>query len=220
MKVIAFEVAEASGREHFFNTEKKCASKKRWANFIQRYGLTLRVPEKLSVYRMSMANSTMVDDYFDKLTDTMARLNIQHKPQSGDRNTKGVHLQKKLWRTWGNYDICRLHMCQWDLDTILHNLQRCSLECGFQNQSSPANAILKVPTPRPRLAQKNSRASTSRSAILITSRPMPDPVVTKPQHSSEKLCERKNTFGASSAGPLGTGKSASHDQDWTCGSCS
>lgn len=77
VKVVAFEVAEASGRGHFFNKQKRRASKKWWRNFKERYGLTLRVPENLSSYRASMGNPVMVDDYFDKLSETTKKLKIQ-----------------------------------------------------------------------------------------------------------------------------------------------
>ncbi|KAJ8890988.1 hypothetical protein PR048_010497 [Dryococelus australis] len=72
VRVIAFEVAEASGGEHLLNTEKKCASKKGWTNFKQPYGLTL---ESLKTCQHRS------HDYFYKLTDTMVKLNIQHKPE-------------------------------------------------------------------------------------------------------------------------------------------
>ncbi|KAJ8885436.1 hypothetical protein PR048_011633 [Dryococelus australis] len=108
VKVIASEFAEASGRRHFFNTEKKCASKKRWTNFKQHFRPTIRVPENLSAYRMSMANPTMMDNYFDKLTDTMGKLKIQHKPEDHVWNVDETEIMytvkpgkiKNLWRTW------------------------------------------------------------------------------------------------------------------------
>ncbi|KAJ8897442.1 hypothetical protein PR048_002788 [Dryococelus australis] len=43
----------------------------------QRYGLTLQVPENLCAYRASMGNPVMIDDYFDKLSETTKKLNIQ-----------------------------------------------------------------------------------------------------------------------------------------------
>ncbi|KAJ8891109.1 hypothetical protein PR048_010619 [Dryococelus australis] len=77
VKVIAFDVDEASGRGHFFNTQKRRASKKCWRNFKERYGLTLRIPANLFVYKASMGNSVMIDDYFDKLSETTKKLKIQ-----------------------------------------------------------------------------------------------------------------------------------------------
>ncbi|KAJ8874218.1 hypothetical protein PR048_025060 [Dryococelus australis] len=133
VEMIAFEVAVAYGRRHFFNTENNCASKK--------------VPENLSAYRVSMANHTMVYDYFEKLTDTIAKLNIQDKPEYHVRNVNETGIMyvvkpgkvKKLWRTWGNYYTFGLHMCQWDLDNTFHNIQRfsaltfiCQRKAGYQ----------------------------------------------------------------------------------------
>lgn len=65
IKIIAFDVADACGRGHYFDINKKRASKKWWKNFKTRYGLTLRVPENLSAYRASMANPAIVNEYFD-----------------------------------------------------------------------------------------------------------------------------------------------------------
>ncbi|KAJ8893666.1 hypothetical protein PR048_006266 [Dryococelus australis] len=76
-KVIAFDVAEASGSEYFFNKQKRRASKKWWRNFKERYGLILRVPENIYVYRSSMANPVMIDDYLDKFSETTNKLKIQ-----------------------------------------------------------------------------------------------------------------------------------------------
>ncbi|KAJ8896279.1 hypothetical protein PR048_001623 [Dryococelus australis] len=265
----------------------------------ENFSIYMEVPENLSANMASMADPTMVDDYFDKLTDTMAKPNIQHKSEEYARNVDETGII--------NYDTCMLHMCQWDLDTTFNNLQRCSLEYGIQERlfarhSNPSvretldkkrKFFLESSTglPRPLLLLMDSHEShitsevielsrsndvhmltfqvsfqkknwhhlfrqskqnhsqqtaislgnksavsllmytnhqvfvnrfshhqlkpSSRSAILITSRLTPGPVVKKPQQSSEKLCECKKTFGASSAGPLGTGKSASHDEDWT-----
>ncbi|KAJ8873308.1 hypothetical protein PR048_026942 [Dryococelus australis] len=111
VKVVAFKVAEASGYGHVFNTEKKCGRKKWWTNFKQHYGLTLRYT------RASMANPPMVDDYFDKLTDTMAKLNIQTKPED---HVYGKH--EEIMTLVG----CRCANGIW--------IQRYSLECGFQER--------------------------------------------------------------------------------------
>ncbi|KAJ8869220.1 hypothetical protein PR048_030792 [Dryococelus australis] len=56
-KVIAFDVAEASGRGHFFNKQKKAC--------------------KQEMVTASMGNSVMIDDYFDKLSETTKKLKIQ-----------------------------------------------------------------------------------------------------------------------------------------------
>lgn len=79
IKVIAFDVADACGRGHYFDINKRRASKKWWKNFKTRYGLTLRVPENLSAYRVSMANPAVVNDYFHKLSNTILKLNIKKK---------------------------------------------------------------------------------------------------------------------------------------------
>ncbi|KAJ8878021.1 hypothetical protein PR048_022484 [Dryococelus australis] len=86
VKVIAFDVAEASGHGHFFKKQKRRASKKWWRNFKERYGLTLRVPENLSAYRASMGNPLMIDDYFDKLSATTKILKIQDNLKDHIRN--------------------------------------------------------------------------------------------------------------------------------------
>ncbi|KAJ8895415.1 hypothetical protein PR048_000747 [Dryococelus australis] len=66
VKVIAFDVAEASGYRNFFNKQK-------------------RLPENLSAYRASMGNPVMIDDYFDKLSETTKKLKIQN------------HLKDHIW---------------------------------------------------------------------------------------------------------------------------
>ncbi|KAJ8893638.1 hypothetical protein PR048_006238 [Dryococelus australis] len=76
-KVMAFDVVEVFGRGHFFNKQKRRAGKKWWRNFKERYGFTLRVPEKLSAYGTSMGNPVMIDNYFNKLSETTKKLKIQ-----------------------------------------------------------------------------------------------------------------------------------------------
>lgn len=80
VRVIAYKIAECSGRQNFFNPKAKIASKWWWASFKERYGLSLRVPENLSAYRASMANSEIIYDYYSKLNFLLQKLDLLNKP--------------------------------------------------------------------------------------------------------------------------------------------
>lgn len=80
IRKLAFSLAETVGRKNFFMEEKGTASKWWWAHYKKRYGLTLRVPENLAAYRASMANPTILADFYTKLEALMERLNINNMP--------------------------------------------------------------------------------------------------------------------------------------------
>lgn len=45
-----------------------------------RYGLTLRVPENIAAYRSSMANRSILNNFYDKLQGLLVRLEIENRP--------------------------------------------------------------------------------------------------------------------------------------------
>lgn len=80
VRKLAYDLAKSVNREKLFNPDKQIASKWWWSKFKERYNLTLRTPENLSAYRASMANATMIDDYFSKLELLLTKLDIMDKP--------------------------------------------------------------------------------------------------------------------------------------------
>lgn len=80
IRKLAFSVAKSVDRGHFFMEDNEIASKWWWTNFKKRYGLTLRVPENLAAYRASMANPTMLADFYTKLEALVTKLGIKDTP--------------------------------------------------------------------------------------------------------------------------------------------
>lgn len=84
VREVAWKLAHSTNRDKFLHSPKvdgfQIASKTWWRNFKQRYNLSLRVPENLSAYRASMANPTMVADFYVKLENLMKKINIFDKP--------------------------------------------------------------------------------------------------------------------------------------------
>lgn len=80
IRKVAYDLAAASGRKNFLNSGKNIASKWWWASYKERYGLSLRVPENLSAYRASMANPTILADYYLKLDHLTTELGIKDMP--------------------------------------------------------------------------------------------------------------------------------------------
>lgn len=75
VRKISFQLAQSANREHYLS-QSGMASKVWWASFKKRYGLSLRIPENLSAYRSSMANPTMIKDFYSKLEQLIKQLNI------------------------------------------------------------------------------------------------------------------------------------------------
>ena len=77
---VAFKVIEAAGIKHPINLEKIMAGWYWWASFKQRYNLTLRTPENLSLNRAAMASRMQLDDFYDKVELLLSTLDIADKP--------------------------------------------------------------------------------------------------------------------------------------------
>lgn len=76
IRKLAYKLAKLDGREKFFSKTKEVASKWWWGHFSKRYQLCLRVPENLSAYRASCANTVLISDFYDKLEVLTTRLNV------------------------------------------------------------------------------------------------------------------------------------------------
>ena len=77
--VVAFEIAEASGRKHPFTDG--AAGRAWYDGFRPRHPqLTLRSTQSLSHARASCANLEIISDYFGKLAAVCAKLNVLMKP--------------------------------------------------------------------------------------------------------------------------------------------
>lgn len=88
VRTLAFKLAEAVDRAHFFNENKRIASKWWWAHFQTRYNLTIRVPENLSAYRASCGNPTLIAEFYSILRKLYTKLNIDEK-----------NLKSHVWNT-------------------------------------------------------------------------------------------------------------------------
>ncbi|VVC87753.1 unnamed protein product, partial [Leptidea sinapis] len=80
IREIAFKLAKSSDRLNYLNHEqskREIASKWWWQSFKERYGLSLRVAENLSAYRASMANVTIIQDFYTKLENKLNELGIK-----------------------------------------------------------------------------------------------------------------------------------------------
>jgi len=67
VRKIALQLAKVAGYANLFNEDSETASKWWWTNFKKRYNLFLRIPENLAIYRASMANDYMINDFYLKL---------------------------------------------------------------------------------------------------------------------------------------------------------
>lgn len=68
------------GRKRPFNDKEKSAGEWWWKDFKMRYGLTLRVPENIATYRSSMANRSILNEFYDKLQRLLLKLGIENRP--------------------------------------------------------------------------------------------------------------------------------------------
>jgi hypothetical protein len=74
-----------------FNGDKAKAGSFWWWSFKQRYGLSLRTPEKLAASSAVTANKENIEDFYDKLESTVNNLRLQIKPgQIYNCNETGV----------------------------------------------------------------------------------------------------------------------------------
>ena len=79
IKVIAFKIADLSGRPHPFKNGR--AGRDWYEGFLKRHPqLSLRKPEALSYARAKNANAKVIEDFFAKLAAIYVRLNILTKP--------------------------------------------------------------------------------------------------------------------------------------------
>ncbi|CAG5056545.1 unnamed protein product [Parnassius apollo] len=69
-----------AGKDHQFNDAKRKAGPYWWWSFKERYGLSLRTPEKLAACRAVTANRQNIDDFYKKLLDVVIELDILQKP--------------------------------------------------------------------------------------------------------------------------------------------
>ncbi|CAH2043878.1 unnamed protein product, partial [Iphiclides podalirius] len=70
-----------AGKDHQFNDAKRKAGPYWWWSFKERYGLSLRTPEKLAACRAVTANRQNIDDFYKKLLDVVIELDILQKPE-------------------------------------------------------------------------------------------------------------------------------------------
>ena len=79
--VVAFKIAEASGRKHPLTDY--AAGRAWYDGFISRHlQLTLRSTQSLSHARASCANREIISDYFGKLAAVCAKFNVLMKPMN------------------------------------------------------------------------------------------------------------------------------------------
>ncbi|XP_073959486.1 uncharacterized protein [Choristoneura fumiferana] len=77
IRQLAYTLAEAVGKKHRFNSEKKCAGWSWWVNFKERFGLSLRAPENLSVG----PNPAILEDFYDKLETSLVQHGLMDCPE-------------------------------------------------------------------------------------------------------------------------------------------
>lgn len=80
IRVLAFKLATSNGRDKYFLQKAEIASQKWWEAFKERYNLTLRVAENLSAYRASMANPSLIADFYSKYKALLTKLDLFDKP--------------------------------------------------------------------------------------------------------------------------------------------
>lgn len=77
IRKLAYQLAESTGKKHPFNSTEEVAGEWWWKDFKNRYGLTLRVPENIAAYRSSMANRSVINDFYKTLNDLLTKLQIK-----------------------------------------------------------------------------------------------------------------------------------------------
>lgn len=82
IRKLAYQIAERATPEkkNPFNKEEEAAGEWWWKDFRNRHGLCLRVPENIASYRSSMANRTILNDFYDKLKALLVTLGIENRP--------------------------------------------------------------------------------------------------------------------------------------------
>ncbi|KAJ8882973.1 hypothetical protein PR048_014812 [Dryococelus australis] len=67
IRKLAYKLADrnASEKNNPFNKEEEATGEWWWKDFKNRYGLCLRVPENIASYSSSMANRTILNDFYD-----------------------------------------------------------------------------------------------------------------------------------------------------------
>ncbi|CAH2064481.1 unnamed protein product, partial [Iphiclides podalirius] len=81
IKAKCYGLAVQAGKDHQFNDAKRKAGPYWWWSFKERYGLSLRTPEKLAACRPVTANRQNIDDFYKKLLDVVIELDILRKPE-------------------------------------------------------------------------------------------------------------------------------------------
>ena len=81
VKKLAFDLSKSFDKNCLFNEDKAKAGSYWWRSFKERYGLSLRTPEKLAANRAAIGNRENLDDFYDKLEMTLNRLGLSNKPQ-------------------------------------------------------------------------------------------------------------------------------------------
>ena len=76
---VAFKVVEAAGINHPFNREIQMACWYWRDKLRERYNLSLRTPQNLSICRASIANKTLHND-LDKVKNLLTKVDLKDKP--------------------------------------------------------------------------------------------------------------------------------------------
>ncbi|KAJ8894363.1 hypothetical protein PR048_007010 [Dryococelus australis] len=77
---LAYKSVEQSGSQYPFNKTKEMTGWFWWVNFKSCYGLTLRQPEHLALYRVSTVNREILNDFYTKLENIAESLQVTHLP--------------------------------------------------------------------------------------------------------------------------------------------
>lgn len=76
----AYKVVSRSNRQHPFSNDELLAGWKWWHGFKDRYGLSMRLPENISINRAHAANRDTINQFFELLHDTLTKHNLFDKP--------------------------------------------------------------------------------------------------------------------------------------------